>query len=161
MTDTPPPPPREMSLYLKDSATGENAPLAVLHSTDINRSSQDTQQLRASQTEPVRHRAGGWLVGGSTTRHNSLFFFFSSRPPSLLTMGRSGTLQCQKKAEKRQLPGVNLHIKEGIYIKLRCRRRSTTLLLKAPFPPHPPSPCSRRHVLGKLSDSGWPFSAGL
>lgn len=74
---TPPAAPREMSLYLKDSATGENAPLAVLHSTDINRSSQDTQQLRASQTEPVRHRAGGWLVGGSTTRHNSFFFRLS------------------------------------------------------------------------------------
>ncbi|KAK1876931.1 Protein cft1 [Dissostichus eleginoides] len=38
---------------------GEIAPPAILHSTDINRSSQDTQQLRASQTEPVRHGAGG------------------------------------------------------------------------------------------------------
>lgn len=47
---------------------GEIAPPAILHSIDINRSSQDTQQLRASQTEPVRHGAGG----GSTTRHNSL-----------------------------------------------------------------------------------------
>ncbi|KAI4822783.1 hypothetical protein KUCAC02_008311 [Chaenocephalus aceratus] len=49
---------------------GEIAPPAILHSTDINRSSQDTQQLRASQTEPVRHGAGGGC--GSTTRHNSL-----------------------------------------------------------------------------------------
>lgn len=37
----------------------------TLHSSDINRSSQDTQPPRASQTEPVRHGVGG----GSTTRH--------------------------------------------------------------------------------------------
>lgn len=54
--------------YLNILVMGEIAPPAILHSTDINRSSQDTQQLRASQTEPVRHGAGG----GSTTRHNSL-----------------------------------------------------------------------------------------
>lgn len=41
---------------------GEIAPPAILHSTDINRSSQDTQQLRASQTEPVRHGAGGGRI---------------------------------------------------------------------------------------------------
>lgn len=39
------------------------SPSAILHSTDINRSSQDTQQLRASQTEPVRHGAEGGSVG--------------------------------------------------------------------------------------------------
>lgn len=54
--------------YLNILVMREIAPPAILHSTDINRSSQDTQQLRASQTEPVRHGAGG----GSTTRHNSL-----------------------------------------------------------------------------------------
>lgn len=54
--------------YLNILVMGEIAPPAILHSTDINRSSQDTQQLRPSQTEPVRHGAGG----GSTTRHSSL-----------------------------------------------------------------------------------------
>ncbi|TNN83472.1 Calcium-binding protein 5 [Liparis tanakae] len=44
---------------------GEIAPPAILHSTDINRSSQDTQQLRASQTEPVRHGAGDAPEGSS------------------------------------------------------------------------------------------------
>lgn len=38
-------------------------PTAILHFTDINRSSQDTQQLRASQTEPVPHRTGVFQVG--------------------------------------------------------------------------------------------------
>lgn len=47
---------------------GKSPPSGILHSTDINRSSQDTQPLRASQTEPVRHGVGG----GSTTRHRSI-----------------------------------------------------------------------------------------
>lgn len=54
--------------YLNILVMGEIAPPAILHSTDINRSSQDTQQLRASQTEPVRHGAGGW-------EHNKAQFF--------------------------------------------------------------------------------------
>ncbi|CAB1433816.1 unnamed protein product [Pleuronectes platessa] len=44
---------------LNASVMGEIAAPVTLHSTDINRSSQDTQrQPRASQTEPVRHGAG-------------------------------------------------------------------------------------------------------
>lgn len=46
--------------YLDIVVMGAIAPPAILHSTDINRSSQDTQQRRASQTEPVRRGAGGW-----------------------------------------------------------------------------------------------------
>lgn len=42
---------------------GGNAAPAILRSADINRSSQDTQQPRASPTEPVRH--GAWGAGGA------------------------------------------------------------------------------------------------
>ena len=73
---------------------GEIAPPAILHSTDINRSSQDTQQLRASQTEPVRHGAGG----GSTTRHNSFFYERRSQRaavPKKKNPKRKKKLDCQ------------------------------------------------------------------
>lgn len=63
---------------LNVSVMGETAPPAILRSADINRSSQDTQQRRASQTEPVRRGAGG----GRTTRRDSSTARCSQGPPS-------------------------------------------------------------------------------
>lgn len=65
---------------------GEIAPPAILHFTDINRSSQDTQQLKARQTEPVRHRAEG--VGGAqgTILFNNLSQVRWCQQPQLMTV---------------------------------------------------------------------------
>lgn len=70
---------------------GEIAPPAILHSTDINRSSQDTQQLRASQTEPVRHGAGGAGLARGAGGH--------TQQGTILYNRRSQGLTCQKKKD--------------------------------------------------------------
>lgn len=133
-------PPRRNVAYLKFSVMGEIAPFAILHSTDINRSSQDTQQLRASQTEPVRHGAGG----GSTTRHSSFFFLFPIFFFFFFTMGRSQKLQCQKQRDcQREFAYLK---RSSILSEVQTSR--TTLLLKAPFS------ALGRHVLDKVSDCG-------
>lgn len=102
--------PRRNVSYLNFSVMGEIAPLAILHSTDINRSSQDTQQLRASQTEPVRHGAGG----GSTTRHSS-FFFFS---PFFFFFFYNGALAKAAVPKTTRLPARICIFKAELYIKL-------------------------------------------
>lgn len=85
---------------------GKSPPFGILHSTDINRSSQDTQPPRASQTEPVRHGVGG----GSTTRHRSI----------QLALARA-TNDCDYCICREKNNNNNGHLWDGLPLRDKCQ----------------------------------------